>query len=73
MTYYRQDIFTKQLFRRSENGPEEYIAKNREWRMTGDAIEAFHDSSYYSSITDEEAKEAINKQNNAVEKESLGK
>lgn len=73
MAYYRQCRITKRIFRRCGSAPEEYVAKNKEWVVTGDAIEAFHDSSYYSSITGEEAKEAIEKQNKAFKKESLGK
>lgn len=66
MVYYKQCRITKRIFRRCDSAPEEYIAKNKEWVVSGDAIEAFHDSSYYSSITVEEAKEAIQKQIKAL-------
>jgi DNA-binding PadR family transcriptional regulator len=67
MIYYRQCIHTKLIFRRTEKGSEEYSAKNREWIMTGEAIEAFHDSSGYRSISEEEAKKAIERQNKAYD------
>lgn len=67
MIYYRQCIHTKLIFRRTDNGAEEYSAENREWIKTGEAIEAFHDSSDYRSISEEEAKKAIEHQNKAYE------
>lgn len=67
MIHYRQCIHTKLIFRRTENGSEEYSAKNKEWIKTGEAIEAFYDSSDYRSISEEEAKNAIEHQNKAYE------
>ena len=42
-----------------------------EWIMTGEAIEAFHDSSDYRTISEEEAKKAIERQNKAYENDYL--
>lgn len=67
MIKYRQCRLTKLIFRNTENGSEEYSAKNREWIKTGEAIEAFYDSSDYKSISEEEAKKIIDRQNKAYE------
>lgn len=55
MIYYRQDRITKQLYRRSGNGSEEYVFNEQRWEHTSDAVEAFHDSSDTKQITETEA------------------
>lgn len=67
MIQYKQDRFTKHVFRRAQGAPEEYIAINQAWMVTGDAIEAFYDSSDYKTISEQQAKEAIESQNRAVQ------
>ena len=67
MIHYRQDRFTQQVFRRAKGAPEEYVAKEKDWIVTGDAISAFHDSSDYRAITEQEASEAIEHQNRAAD------
>lgn len=59
MIQYRQNRFTKQLFRRAGNGPEEYDAKEKSWQVTPDAVDAFYDSSDTKTITEEDAMKEI--------------
>lgn len=59
MIYYREDRITRQLFRKTAAGAEEYIGKDKEWRLTAAAIRAFHDSSDTVRITEKEAMENI--------------
>lgn len=61
MTYYRRDRITKQIFRRAENGSEEYNPKDETWEKTADSIAALHDSSDTVAITEVDAIEHIKK------------
>ncbi|MDX9692137.1 MAG: hypothetical protein RBT45_06740 [Acholeplasmataceae bacterium] len=61
MTFYRQDRLTKQIFRRSGNGPEEFNPRNKTWEITPDAFAAFHDSSDTIRITELQALDYIEK------------
>lgn len=62
MPYYRQDRITKQIFRRTENGSEEYMLNEQKWEHTSDAVEAFYDSSDTMRITEIKALTYINQQ-----------
>lgn len=67
MIIYRKHSLTEQLFRRAVGYPEEYIAKDKEWKLTADAVEAFHDSSDTYKIDEKEAIETMEKQNRSLE------
>lgn len=62
MIEYRQDRFTKQLFRRAGSGPEEYNAKEKSWQVTPDAVDAFYDSSDTKLISEKDAIEVMERQ-----------
>ncbi|HOR53004.1 MAG TPA: hypothetical protein PK824_01105 [Bacilli bacterium] len=66
MIQYRLDRFTKQLFRRAGDGPQEYIAKEKQWQTTPDAVDAFYDSSDSKPISEKEAIEVMERQGRAV-------
>jgi hypothetical protein len=66
MIEYRQDRFTKQLFRRAGAGPEEYNAKEKSWQVTPDAVDAFYDSSDTKPISEKDAIEIMERQGRAV-------
>ncbi|HQA56207.1 MAG TPA: hypothetical protein PLY58_03965 [Bacilli bacterium] len=66
MIYYRQNRVTKQLFRRVDSVPEEFMPEDREWKLTGDAIAAFHDSSDTSAISEKTAIEVMERQARAA-------
>jgi len=53
--YFREDGITKQLFRRSDGLPEEYIRSEGVWKVTTDAIDAFYEGTDTHIITEEEA------------------
>jgi hypothetical protein len=62
MIYYKQNRLSKQLFRRVDGVSEEFIPKDREWRSTGAAVEAFHDSSDSKEISERDAIEIMERQ-----------
>ena len=67
MIYYRQKTgLTKQLFRHVDGVSEEFIPKDREWRSTGDAVEAFYDSSDSKAISERDAIEIMERQARAA-------
>ena len=66
MIYYRQDRFTKRLFRQVNGISQEFIPEDREWRSTGSAVEAFYDSSDSTEISEKEAIEIMERQARAV-------
>lgn len=53
--YYREDNLTKQLFRRGDGLPEEYIRRKDSWETTNDAIDAFYEGTDTHIITEKEA------------------
>ena len=57
--YYREDSITKQLFRRSDGLPEEYIRSEGVWKVTTDAIDAFYEGTDTHRITEDAANRNI--------------
>ena len=53
--YFREDGITKQLFRKGDKLPEEYIREKNIWETTTDAIDAFYEGIDTYRITEEEA------------------
>lgn len=66
MIYYRQNRLTRQLFRRVDGVSEEFIPKDREWRSTESAVEAFYDSSDTKPISEKDAIEIMERQGRAA-------
>ena len=59
MINYRQDRFTKQIYRRVDGVPEEYDGRTKEWKATGRALAAYGPSSDTRMISEETAMKEI--------------
>ncbi len=59
MIDYRQDRFTKRVYRRVEGVPEEYDGRTKEWKATGRALSAYGPSSDTRMISEETAMKEI--------------
>ncbi len=57
---------TKQLFRHVDGVSEEFIPKDKEWRSTGAAVEAFYGSSDSKEISERDAIEIMERQERAA-------
>lgn len=66
MIYYKQNRLSKQLFRHVDGVSEEFIPKDREWRSTGAAIDAFYGSSDSRAISERDAIEIMERQARAA-------
>lgn len=59
MIHYRQDRYTKQIYRLVAGTPEEYDGRTKEWKVTGRALAAYGPSSDTRMISEEGATEEI--------------
>jgi len=66
MIEYRQDRFTKRIYRRVSGTSEEYDGRTKEWKLTGQALAAYGPSSDTRRISEEDAIEIMERQGRAV-------
>ena len=66
MIEYRQDRMIGTLYRRVAGTPEEYDGRTKEWKLTGQALAAYGPSSDTRRISEEDAIEIMERQEELI-------